>query len=387
MLFVQIMVQITILKFNFIKMFTYSTSNLLPLALSDIVSNIEIRSDFCIYHPNYQPYAIASSLVERFQKISEQLQHKYLGVLLRDFLYGIYYNGSLQNTFSLSSDKALVETQQNLENNTMLGINPQFYQQLHNNNHGIGNFEPGWEVLRYEVDGSLAVKKGGLTLHIDKSRHLKATEQPTEQSPQIGDYVAVKMPKNRLQNGFYVAVSNLGLEQHFKADGSSGTTRIYFHLNPDGAIAVMDTLTEKLNNLEISFSFKTLYNPVDYKRYDSAVLYFERDNYPKVAKVLEIVYKTHQSYFQPQIPLFTKFLAPGLSLAEEPDEKFEKQESFGMNRCQIVANALLEAWLQGDNSADKRMNLIQERFVQHEIDLQHPYLNPSSIDIYNILDF
>jgi HopA1 effector protein family len=364
-------------------MFTDFASNPLPLVLSDIVSNIEIQSNFCICHPNYQPYAIASSLVERFQKISEQLQHKYLGVLLRDFLYGIYYNGSLQKTFSLSSEKALVETQQNLENNTILGMSPKFYQQLHNNNHGIGHFEAGWQVLRYEVDGSLAVKKGGLTLHIDRLRHLKATEQ----SPQIGDYVAVKMPKNRLQNGFYVAVSNVDLELQGKADGSSGTARIYFHLNPDGAIAVMDTLTQELNDLGISFSFKTLYNPDDYKRYDSAVLYFERDNYLQMTKVLEIVYKTHQSYFQPQIPLFTKFLASGLSVAEEPDEKFEKQESFGMNRCQIVANALLEAWLQGDNSAEKRMSFIQERFAHHNIDLERPYLNPSSIDIYNLLDF
>jgi len=44
------------------------------------------------------------------------------------------------------------------------------------------------------------------------------------------------------------------------------------------------------------------------------------------------------------VPLFTKLLAPGLALAEEPNQKFTAQESFGMNRCQIITNGFLEAW-------------------------------------------
>jgi hypothetical protein len=97
---------------------------------------------------------------------------------------------------------------------------------------------------------------------------------------------------------------------------------------------------------------------------------------------LQFVYQENQAYFRPEIPLFTKFLAPGLGLAEEPTQKFTAQESFGMNRCQILANALLEAWQKGKNAVEERMKSIHQHFQDHSIDLQRPYLNPTSKDIY-----
>jgi hypothetical protein len=53
-----------------------------------------------------------------------------------------------------------------------------------------------------------------------------------------------------------------------------------------------------------------------------------------------------------------------------------------MNRCQIVANALLEAWEKGKNAIEERIQIIDKHFAQHLIDVQRPYLNPSSEDIY-----
>lgn len=75
-------------------------------------------------------------------------------------------------------------------------------------------------------------------------------------------------------------------------------------------------------------------------------------------------------------------LAPGLGLAEEPNQKFAVQESFGINRCQIVANGLLEAWQQGDDSPKVRMQTILGQFSRLGIDLQRPYVNANSEDIY-----
>jgi hypothetical protein len=75
-----------------------------------------------------------------------------------------------------------------------------------------------------------------------------------------------------------------------------------------------------------------------------------------------------------------------LAVAEEPNHKFSEQESFGMNRCQIVANGLLEAWHKGDNSPEFRMKAILKHFSLLGIDLQHSYLNAKSEDIYTPLD-
>ncbi len=355
----------------------YTPANQLRNSLFDIASNIQIESNFCIIHPNYQPFALPKKVAERFQQTSPALQRKYLSLLLRNFLYGIYYNGSLQNVLALNAETANLLPHQTLENNSILGIDWEFYGQLDASNHGVGYFAPGWQVLRQEPDGSLVVTKDGLTLLVEYNSRM----QPSMESAKVGTLVAIWMPKNRLQNGYYLAVSNVG--QKGNSDGDLGTTgRIYFHLTPEGAIALMGSLTLQLNAAEIFFSFQVLYNPSAYKRYDSGVLYFERNDYPAVRKVLQAVYAAYKSHFQPEIPLFTKFLAPGLSLAEEPSQKFAAQESFGMNRCQIVASSLLSAWQKGDNSTDERMKAIAQHFTQLNIDLQRPYLNPHSEDIY-----
>lgn len=362
-------------------MLGYSADHLLN-SLVDIANNIQIESNFCIRHPKYQPFALPTKVADRFQQNSAQLQYKYLTLLLRNFLHGIYFNGSLQTTLAVNADAVNYLPHKNLGNNSNFGIDWQFYEQLHISNHGTGYFDPGWSVLRQEPDGSMAVTKGSLTLFIERDRHLK----PRMQSAKVGESVAIWMPKNRLQNGFYVALSNVGEDLQSKPDADLGLVRIYLNLTPSGAIALMDSFTLQLNAVEIPFSFQVLYNPSAYERYDSGVLYFERNDYPAVRKVLLVVYAEHQSHFHSEFPLFTKFLAPGLSLAEEPTQKFAPQETFGMNRCQIVANALLSAWQKGNNSTPERMRAIQQHFAEFRIDLQRPYLNPSSVDIYQKLN-
>jgi HopA1 effector protein family len=87
----------------------------------------------------------------------------------------------------------------------------------------------------------------------------------------------------------------------------------------------------------------------------------------------------------PEIPLFTKQLATRLGLAEEPDRKFAERESFGLNRCQIVANGLLELHGQNSDSFSSRMTAILAQFSLVGINLQCPYINSNSQDIYSIL--
>ncbi|AFZ01492.1 T3SS effector HopA1 family protein [Calothrix sp. PCC 6303] len=351
--------------------------------LEDIVNNIEIKSDFSIRHQNYKPSEIPAETIDRFQKLPDAMQEKYLSLQLQKFLYGVYYNGSIQ------SETATEETENklplDLENNTALGVDLAFYDRLHESNAGNGYFQPGWLILKEESDGSLAVIKNGLRLHIRRNKHL----QPSEREASIGDIVAVKMPKNIVQNGFYLAVGNAGLYRSVdKAIEHRGiTVRIYFNLTPSGAVAVMGRLTNYLNEANIPFQLKFLYNPKDYKRHDSGVLYVDKQDYQLVNKFLNSIYLEHQTDFKLEIPLFTKQLAPGLGLAEEPDQKFRDRESFGMNRCQIIANALLEVWYRGKNTPTDRMRAIFDHFSNIGISLEQVYLNANSEDIYTCLDY
>ncbi|NEQ19924.1 MAG: aminoglycoside phosphotransferase family protein [Microcoleus sp. SIO2G3] len=153
------------------------------------------------------------------------------------------------------------------------------------------------------------------------------------------------------------------------------------------SLVVDSTIELEVNDISIPFTFKALYNPGDYKRHDSGVLYFEKSNYEAVRQVLESVYAQTKAHFHTDIPLFTKLLAPGLGLAEEPNSKFAEQESFGMNRCQIIANGLLEAWHSPDDSLEGRMTSILKQFSRVGVELRHSYLNANSVDIYTPLNF
>ncbi|MBW4645358.1 MAG: hypothetical protein KME23_20600 [Goleter apudmare HA4340-LM2] len=361
----------------------------LQTSLHDIINQLQIDSKPSIKHPSYKPLELPESTISHFQQLPPDLQNKLLSLQLRNFLYGIYYNGSLKRALSPSVEATNVALNQNLENNTFFGVDISFYDRLHESNQSEGYFNHDWQVVREETDGSLAVHKGGLTLHIESDRNslqssLASTSlrhlQPQQPSVRVGNLVAVKLPKNLVQNGFYMAVANAGAPEN-----NQELVRIYFNFSPDGAVAVMNSLTAQLNAISVAFKFKTLYNPSDYERYDSAVLYFDKSNYEAIHPVLERVYLEHQSHFSEEVPLFTKWLAPGLACAEEPTHKFSEQESFGTNRCQIVANALLDAWQQNNDTPHGRMASILQHFSLEEIELQRPYLNANSEDIYTPL--
>ena len=354
-----------------------TVSNFALETLQDIANNLQIESNFKITHPEYKAIEPPVEELKRIQLAPQNLQDRFLSLQLRNFIYGIYYNGHLRSVLSKINDDA--DVKQKLENNTFLGIDLDFMTQIHESNCGQGCLQAGWRVIKQESDGTLAVKAGNLTLHIDKEKHLKEKDRQVS----VGDIVDIWTPPNRFQRGFYVAIGNHRSKKYSDLQGySSQLVRIYFNLNPKGTPEIMRSVTQLLNKDRVSFDFKVLYNPSDYNRCDTGVLYFNKSDYEIVWQLLQTIYQNNQSYFREEIPLFTKFLAPGLALAEEPNHKFSERESFGMNRCQIITDALLEAWQKKDNSPEARLQAIIDRFAFLGIDLNHPYINPNSKNIY-----
>ena len=348
--------------------------------LRDIAEKVQLSGDFCIAHPSYQKFELPPEVLERLMHLPADVKVRYWATQLRSFLYGIYYNGSMQA--ALAPDAETQQLYMETENNSVLGVDPGFFDRLHQSNTGRGYFDAGWVVIRQEKDGALAVRKHELTLHVDPEVHLREGQY----QPLVGDEIDIWMPKNFFQNGFYMSVGDAGAERSTDPSHPQATVRIYFNLSPEGAVAMMGDLTQAMNDAQLAFTFKVLYNPSEYDRYDSGVFYFAKDDYEQVHGILERLYAQHQEHFRPQIPLFTKELALGLGTAEEPDQKFGSQESFGLNRCQIVANALLEMHQQNESSVDARVEAMFEHFKLMGLDWTKPHLNSSSEDIFRVLD-
>lgn len=335
--------------------------------IEELVNQIEITSDFCLNYPNYNSWEFSSEIKNRLEKLAAELQNRYLSLRLASFIYQIFSNCASKNTVSNEE----LPRESILENNTWWGLNVDFCQQLHQGNSGEGYFDPDWQVIKHKDDNHLIVRKDDLNLTIKPEQHLASGT-----SVKAGDIVAVRLPRNLVEEGYYIAVGNAGLNNF------NNLIEIYFNVDSQGAIALMKALTLKLNKIRSPFTFKVLYDPDRYYRYDSSVLRLNKSDYCQVEKIIQTIYQQNRSNFQSQVLPFTKLLAPGLSVAEEPDSKFAFEESFGMNRCRLIAHSLLEAWQTGNNSPEKRKQLLRQNFADQGLNWQHPYLNPGSEDIY-----
>jgi hypothetical protein len=349
----------------------------LQSVLEDIVHYIQIQPNFWIGHSLHSPLELRAEVFNGLRLLPVDLQDQYLRLRLGSYLYNFYDTSSEKKRIEPNADLENAAHRESSAQNMSKGVHSSFYKNVHTNNSGQGYFDPGWLVLREASDGLLAVQKDGLTLHVSRDRHLS----PAEKSVAIGEMVAVHLPRNRIESDCYVAVGNQGPVQSSESEPCQ-MVDIYFNLGAEAIITVMADLTAALNDLNLPFVFKVPYEADECDRYDTGVLNFEKSHYTEIQPILATIYQTHQSAFRPEVPLFAKQLAPGLALAEDPLHRFTPQESFSINRCQTIADGLLKAWREGQESPKARMDAILGSFTEYCIDLEHPYLNADSIDCY-----
>lgn len=362
--------------------FLEDVADSLQATLKDIVENITIKSDFSIIHPHYKPLELTAESVEQFQKLPPALKDKYLSIQLCAYLSGIYFTHSLHTILSVDQETGNSTEPQLEENTTLAGVDVVFFERLHRNNHGQGYDDFGWQVLGEDDENHLIVTKDELALHIKRDRHLS----PKTQSAAVGELVSIRLPRNRVDSRNYIAIGNAGSHESEGSDRDKQSVCIYFNFGAEGAVRFMAGLTEKLNELGIPFSFKVPYNPWDYKRCDSGKLYFHKQDYQAVKSVLQPIYLANRDHFKSEYPFLTKILAPGIALAEEPNLNSSETESFSKNRCQMIANGLIESWKNGQDLPGNVMDKVIQQFNKHEINLKYPYLNTKSKDIYCFFD-
>jgi hypothetical protein len=349
-------------------------SSRLQTTLRDIVEHVQFDSNFRITHPDYAPLELPPEVLQRLQPLPFEVKQQYLSIQLRNFLHGTYWKGNHQ---SFSHDSI---SQGSGENDAVNPTNLPFYKKLHSGNCGSGYFDDGWTVLGEANNGVIAVQKQNLTLYIHRHQHLRSPNQAIS----VGESIEICLPPNRVEAGLYIAIGNAGLAYLSSEQHPQLLVHLYCNLPCDGIVAVMQDLTQQLNDMHIPFLFRAPYLESDYDRYDTGILTIPKCNYITIQKMLLAVYTKHQIHFQPNIPLCTKELASGLALAEESNHQFKlsSQDTFGVRLCQILANGLMESSERDVDSPSTRLNYIVKHCTNAEIDLTKPHLQAGSTDIF-----
>jgi HopA1 effector protein family len=324
--------------------------------LTEIVEKVAIDPDFTISHPDYPALTTNPETIAKLHQLSVELQAKYLIAQVQNYLYDIYFSHSLIRSQELDT---AAQQHRDVKNNMIDGIDIDFYPRLQQSNTSSGYFDPGWEIIAPTDRGELIAVKNGLHLHLDPQHHLSS-----ESDRAVGAIVPIYLPSNLVGRDTYIAIGNAGLPD-------SESIQIYFNFTPDAAVEIARALTIELNKLGIPFQFAILHDPALFHRYDAGTLELSQSHYQLVQPVLAEIYQTYQAAFSTPVPLFSKQLAPGLGLVETPTNL----DTFGMDRCHLVATGLVLAIDRGQTSSAEKLHLIEQEFGSAGVNLQQPHLN------------
>ena len=236
-------------------------------------------------------------------------------------------------------------------------------------------WDAGWQVYRVLPSGQVLAHKDGRTRALWPGEFLSTDAPGTAPRPGMNLSVFFMRETKTMQPGFYFAFGEARADE----PDDFSLARLYWNVRAEGAVPLVRAITRGLNRFQVPFRLKCLTSTAFYTRNDAAVLYVDKRFYRVTARVLADVHGEVARHLRPDAPLFAKRLADGLALAEEP----YTGESFGMQRCRILAEGLLGAHARGLREEAARLEEVERHFAAYGLTLDAPYLNPRSVDQYD----
>jgi hypothetical protein len=274
---------------------------------------------------------------------------RWLVAALRSELYRHYYLGEAIETEDAAIDRRPVFAREDAA----------FGRVLRAANQCRGYFETGWRIVRPFDRAEVAlVEKDGLRLSV----------RAQEIEPAGDTTVRVRFPADRpyASPGYYFTIGSAGVPS------AAPLARWYFHVRSTGAAALLESLTARLDEAGRPFMFKVLNDPAAFTRPDAAVLYTPRTTVSHDAPAVFAARASAAEHFGERVPAFTRRIAPGLAIADEPPQSGQPV-SFGQHRCGILARGLVVAGALA--TADERRAAMREAVAAEGLRLEALHLN------------
>ena len=231
----------------------------------------------------------------------------------------------------------------------------------------------GWRITNVTQSGRIEAQRGSSRRSFWPGEYLTFEGQGVPARAGGPAAIYVQRESTESQPGYYIA-----LGEALADDSESTTVRLYWNVMPICAPALLAAVTRDLNAFEVPFRYKCPVLVQGYHRRDAAVLYVSARYYEITAQLAARWAVDPRITLNPGIPLFTKWLSPGVALAEDPGNG----ESFGTSRCRVVAEALINARENKTLDPNEKLDAVKARFVHVGLDIDHPYLNVGSVDRY-----
>jgi hypothetical protein len=216
--------------------------------------------------------------------------------------------------------------------------------------------QPGWRVVRAQRR-VLILEQSGLTVRATASDIAGG-------APRAGELVEAYVPGalEAAQGGFVLLLGRRTLSEV----SEDPVDRIYWHVRASAAPPLASMLAGDLDGRDVPFRLKVLAAPGLFVRCDAAILHVPRRDRKAAVAIARDVRGRMRDGMVDATPVFTRRLAGGVALAEEPPGG----ESFGMHRCALLADALLMAAERAVTDEEGRMAIVRERFADEGIALE-----------------
>jgi len=241
-------------------------------------------------------------------------------------------------------------------------------------NTGRGTWERGW---RFESDNTThhIVSWHGVRFSVTPERIRSDAPTPTP-----GSLCEVRVPNERrnLYPGYYFLLG----DEPWSAPNQehAGVLRVYWNVTSSGAPRLIAALSRGLNRESVPFWAKVQNSPDGHGRADSAILYLPKDRFAQARECLSDVHAEVEDDLVAEVPMFTKHVAPGVGIAEDPNNGL----SFGQHRCELVTRGLWKAHLEQQHNWQSKCEAVAREFRQEDLDEVRPYLSPGSHDVYRL---
>ena len=189
----------------------------------------------------------------------------------------------------------------------------------------------------------------------------------------VGSSVEVLVPADRwsLSPGFMLFNGERRLRP--RAAGIR-RTRLYLDLDVEDARRVIK-LCRRFNEARLPFTLKVAGHPDAYDRSDTVILFVERDDYMRASELLVEAAPGSGITPRPPVPAFTRRLAPGIAVADDP----HVAESFGESRCRLLATGIARAQDSG-GTLESRLGEVERTFLADGVTLDSTHLEPGSAE-------
>lgn len=229
-------------------------------------------------------------------------------------------------------------------------------------------WDSGWTYMGRSGDSHLVRSR-----EIDFSASEAGIRPKRGDALSVGSDVEVLVPADRwsLSPGFMLFDGERRLRPR-----SAGIrrTRLYLDLDVENARRVIG-LCRRFNEVRLPFTLKVAGHPDAYDRCDTVILFVERDDYRRASELLVEEATGSGITPRPPVPAFTRRLAPGIAVADDP----HVAESFGESRCRLLAAGIVRAQDSG-GTLESRLGEVERTFLAEGVTLDSAHLEPGSAE-------